>query len=274
MTRLLDIDSTMVFKRKDFPEEGDLVICTVKKVLFHSVFVRLEEYFNREGMIHISEIAPGRIRNIRDYVREGKQVVCKVLNINRERGNIDLSLRRVSLQLRLKKEEEFKLEQKAEKILEHVAKNLNTSLGDIYKQIGEKILDNYGSFGAGFMEIVERGNEVLEELDVPKDMAKQITDLVKERIKPVKVSIAGELTLQSHDEDGIDKIKQAIKKAEDFAKKKKLEISITYVSAPRYWLELTASNYKDAEKHIKDVVEVIMQEMKKCKGHASFKRKE
>lgn len=264
----------MVFKRKDYPDEGDLVICSVKKVLYHSVFVRLEEFFNREGMIHISEIAPGRIRNIRDYVREGKQVVCKVLNVNKERGNIDLSLRRVSVQLRLKKEEEFKLEQKAEKILDQVAKNLKTNLPEIYKTIGETVIDTYGSFGACFMEIVERGKEVLDELNVPKAMAEEITSLVKERIKPVKVFISGELTLESYEPDGIDKIKDAIKKAEDFAKKKKMEVSITYLSAPRYALELTASNYKDAEKDVKEIVDVIVEEMKKSKSQVSFKRLE
>ena len=74
------------------------MLCIVRKILPHSVFVDLMEYNNREAMIHISEIAPGRIRNIRDFVKEGKQVVCKVLLLNRDRGTIDLSLRRVSLQ--------------------------------------------------------------------------------------------------------------------------------------------------------------------------------
>ena len=264
----------MVFKRKDFPDEGDLVICSVKKVLFHSVFVKLEEFFNREGMIHISEIAPGRIRNIRDYVREGKQVVCKVLNINHERGNIDLSLRRVSVQLRLKKEEAFKQEQKAEKILEQVAKNVKSTLSEIYKTMGEPVMESYGSFGEFFIKIVDGDVEVLEELNVPKNIAKEIVILVKERIKPIKVSISGELTLESYESDGIEKIKEAIKKGEEFAKKNKLEVKITYLSAPRYSLELTDSNYKDAEKSIKEIVDVIVEEMKKSKSNASFKRLE
>ena len=83
-------------KKKGFPEEDDIVLCTVKKILYHSVFVTLDEYDNLEGMIHISEIAPGRIRNIRDYVREGKKLVCKVLRVRKEKGHFDLSLRRVN----------------------------------------------------------------------------------------------------------------------------------------------------------------------------------
>src|SRR3989344_1878368 len=62
----------MFYKKTKSPEIGDIVICTVKKVLPHSVFVDLDEY-GKEAMIHISEIAPGRIRNIRDYVKEKKK---------------------------------------------------------------------------------------------------------------------------------------------------------------------------------------------------------
>jgi len=64
----------MFYKKKGLPEENSIVLCTVKKILFHSIFVDLDEYQNQDGMIHISEIAPGRIRNIRDYVAEGKKL--------------------------------------------------------------------------------------------------------------------------------------------------------------------------------------------------------
>ncbi|MBU2637591.1 MAG: S1 RNA-binding domain-containing protein, partial [Nanoarchaeota archaeon] len=116
-----------MYLKKGIPEEGEIVLCRVRKILPHSVFVDLIEYSNKEAMVHISEIAPGRIRNIRDYVKEGKQVVCKVLQLNKERGTIDISLRRVSLQQKLKKEEGFKQEQKSEKMLELVAQKLKTT---------------------------------------------------------------------------------------------------------------------------------------------------
>ncbi|MBI2673100.1 S1 RNA-binding domain-containing protein, partial [Candidatus Woesearchaeota archaeon] len=107
----------MLYKKKGLPEEGELVLCTVKKILPHSVFVNIDDYENLEGMIHISEISPGRIRNIRNFVIEGKKLICKVLTTNKERQQVDLSLRRVSISLRKEKNQEYKQEQKAEKIL-------------------------------------------------------------------------------------------------------------------------------------------------------------
>ena len=101
----------MYYKKQGLPEEDEIVMCTVKKILPHSVFVSLDEYNNLEGMIHISEISPGRIRNLRDFVTEEKKIVCKILKVNKEKKQIDLSLRRVNQSQRINKSKEYKQEQ-------------------------------------------------------------------------------------------------------------------------------------------------------------------
>src|SRR3989344_7500317 len=141
-----------MFIKEGLPEQGNLVMCTVKKILFHSVFVDLDEYNQIEGMVHISEISPGRIRNIRDYVKEGKKIVCKVLRVNQERKQIDLSLRRVNQNERIIKSTEFKQERKAEKMLESLAKDLKISPDELFKTFGKKLIENYSSLNNGFLE--------------------------------------------------------------------------------------------------------------------------
>ena len=74
-------------------EEGDLVLCTVKRIIGTTVFVDIEG--NGEGTIITAEIAPGRIRNLRDYVSPGRKIVCKILSLKGKQ--INLSLRRVSI---------------------------------------------------------------------------------------------------------------------------------------------------------------------------------
>src|SRR3989339_1517097 len=134
----------MLFKKQDFPEEGDLVLCTVTNVEFHSVFANLDEY-GRGGLIHISEVSPGRIRNIRDFVKEGKKIVCKVLRINEEKGYIDLSLRRVNESEKRRKIDDIKKEQNAEKIVEIAAGKIGLKPNELHKEISEKIAKNYAS---------------------------------------------------------------------------------------------------------------------------------
>jgi len=73
-------------------KEDDIVLCKVKKIEKTSVFLDIED--NGEGSMMMSEVAAGRIRNLRNYVSLNKQVVCKVLKISGD--HIELSLRRVT----------------------------------------------------------------------------------------------------------------------------------------------------------------------------------
>ena len=71
--------------------EGDIILCEVKDVVKTTVFV--ETLDGIKGSIVFSEVAPGRIRNIRDYVVPKKIIVCKILYIASD--HLFLSLRRV-----------------------------------------------------------------------------------------------------------------------------------------------------------------------------------
>jgi len=87
-------------------EESDVVLCTVERIVGTTVFVKIEGY--GEGSIILSEIAPGRIRNIRAHVVPKKKIVCKILRISGNR--VELSLRRVTQKERKEVLDEYKQE--------------------------------------------------------------------------------------------------------------------------------------------------------------------
>ncbi len=263
----------MYYKKKGFPEENSVVICTVKKILYHSIFVTLDEFVNTEGMLHISEIAPGRIRNIRDYVKEGKRIVCLVLRVNKEKGHIDLSLRRVPMSLRNKKNEEFKQEVKSEKLLEFIAKQLKTDLPSLYKKVGFKLIDHFGLLGVAFNEISVHGQEAIEELNLPKKEADLLVKIVQEKIKPQEVMVHCNFVLQSFSENGVEDIKSALIAGETYAKKHEIKANIVYISAPKYRLEVFSNEYKVAEDEMDQITKVILKEIEKCKAHGEVHRK-
>src|SRR3990172_12941446 len=112
-------------------EVGDIVLCTVDRIVGTTVFVRIEG--NGEGSIVFSEVAPGRIRNIRDYVFPKKMIVCKVLRIS---GNhIDLSLRRVTLSEQKEIKERYRQERSFLSILKTV---LGEKSGSVTEKIEEQ----------------------------------------------------------------------------------------------------------------------------------------
>ena len=62
-------------KSNDWPEAGDYVVCNVTNVTDFGAYVELEEFKEKEGFIHISEIKAGWVKYVRDYIREGQKVV-------------------------------------------------------------------------------------------------------------------------------------------------------------------------------------------------------
>ncbi|MBS3073078.1 S1 RNA-binding domain-containing protein [Candidatus Pacearchaeota archaeon] len=263
----------MFYKKKGLPEENSIVLCTVKKILFHSIFVDLDEYQNQDGMIHISEIAPGRIRNIRDYVAEEKKLVCLVLRVDTEKKQVDLSLRRVPMSLRNRKNEEYKQEAKSEKLLEYIGKELKTDLKGAYDRMGLKLIDNFGLLQIAFNEISAHGYESIKELKFPKNEADVLVKIVQDKIKPLEVNVDSILTIESFSEKGVEDVKESLKAGEEFAKKNKIKIVIRYISAPKYEIEVWSNDYKIAEEQMEKINAVISVEIKKRKGIFEATRK-
>ena len=257
----------MLYKKQGFPEDDELVLCTVTSVQQNSVFAKLDEY-DKTGMINISEVSPGRIRNIRDFVVEGKKSVCKVLRTNPEKGYIDLSLRSVNEGQKKKKLEEIKLEQKAEKILENAATILKLNLNVLYKDIMTKVSKQYSGLHSLFEDIV-MNNLNLEKFGVDKNIADEVTEIVKERIKPPEVEIKGRMKLISYDLNGIDIVKNALKKAHDIGKE---GVKIIYEGAGNYKFVVKSHDYKTAEKIMEKMVKLSTDYMEKAKGIAEFNR--
>ena len=74
--------------KSDWPEEGELVVCTVKSVVQNGAYLNLVGY-DREGFVFIGEIAAGWVKNIRGHVRVGQRVVGKVTRVRKDRKSVD-----------------------------------------------------------------------------------------------------------------------------------------------------------------------------------------
>ncbi len=257
----------MLFKKQGFPEEGDLVLCTVTSVQFHSVFVDMDEY-GKNGMIHISEVSPGRIRNIRDFVKEGKKIVCKVLRINLEKGYIDLSLRRVNESEKRRKVDGVKREQNAEKIIEIAAGKLGLKTEELYKEISEKVVKNYSSLHE-FFEDVSKDEKALDKLAIDKKYSKVLEETIRQRIKPTEIEVKGGLKLATFEPNGIEIIKDCLKKANESATGR---ININYLGSGIYRFMVKANDYKEAERLMKNATDSAISFFTKHNGTAEFSR--
>lgn len=261
----------MLYRREGFPEEDEFVLCTVTKVLNNAVFVNLDEY-DKGGLVHISEIAPGRIRNIREYVELGKKIVCKVLRLDAERGHIDLSLRRVSDMERKKKLEDIKQEQKAEKVIEMVALQLKKKPNEVYEAITSKVFERYPFVYLFFKEIAV-GNVRAQELISDEKIGEAVESIVQERFKPQKISIKGAFSIKSFAPDGVELIKQVLVQAQKKSRKS-ATVTLVYIGGGRYKTTIEADNYKDAEQTLETMTLFVEKEIVSHDGEAQFVREE
>lgn len=257
----------MYYKKTGLPEESEIVLCTVTNVQYSSVFVKIDEY-NLQGMIHISEIAAGRIRNIRDYVKEGKKIVCKVLRIYKEKGHVDLSLRRVNEKERKIKINQIKLEQKAESIIEHVAKENKIEPKKLYDEITKPIFKEYEYLHNAFEDIVDQ-NLKLKDYDynnIDDKILQEIEELVNQRFKPQMIEIGGIISITSYEYNGVEIIKNSLLEAEKFGSE------IKYLGGGKYEIKIKSNDYKNAENKLKKALEIIEEKIKN-KAIFEFKRK-
>jgi len=261
-----------MYKRKGFPEKGEFVICTIKRVLPHSVFVELDEYDKKEGMIHVSEISRKWVRNIRTYMRIDSKVVCKVMDVYQDKNQINLSIRRVGASQKRMKQTEWSNEKKANDILEVFAKQNKLTVKDVYDKVGNKILEKYGLLYPVFLEVSSAGKVPFEEAGIEKKLTEKLTELIQKRIIPPKAIIEGIITMSSTAPDGIEVIKSAIEKAQEIAKKKKVVLEIKYLGAPKYKFNITSDDFKTAEKTLEEIKEQISTFLKSKEGSVEFKR--
>ena len=257
-------------RKAEFPEIGDLVLCSVQNVKNFGAFVSLDEYENREGFIHVRDVATGWVKYIRDHVREGQKVVCKVLSVDKERGHIDLSLKQVNDHQRREKIQEHRNEKKAEKLLEIVGTKLGKSLDEAYDEAGSKLVEEYGTLYAAF-EQATVDKESLGELGLDEKWVSAFAEVASENIQLPSVTIDAVMDATTPAPDGVDHLREAMASGSEGTD---ATVEISYLGAPRYRITVVAEDYKIAESELKQAVDRVTSRIQKADGTVTLKRKD
>ncbi|MEK6852161.1 MAG: translation initiation factor IF-2 subunit alpha [Candidatus Thermoplasmatota archaeon] len=281
----------------EFPEPGELVVCTVSNVKNFGAFTWLDEYPTekgkqklatrakdpdradavpfedgdfREGFIHITEVAAGWIKYIRDYVREGQKAVCKVLKVDEAKGHIDLSLKSVNEHQKREKIQEWKNEQKADKLMEFVALRLGKTEDACWEEFGYALVDKFGSMYAAFEAAVVDEKQI-EKIAAGAPWLGPFLEVARENITPPYVDIDGYVEITCPKPDGAKHIRDALVKAQ---KNEKVAVRVQYIGAPRYRLIVRANDYKTAEEELQKAAQKILKSIESHGGEGKFIRKE
>ena len=258
-------------KYSGWPETGELVVGKVEEIEDFGVFVDLEEYEDKRGLIHVSEVASGWIKNVRDHVSEGQTVVCKVLEVDEDAQQIDLSYKDVNDHQRSEKIQEWKNEQKADNWM-------TLAFGDDvsdeqYASVANEFISEFGSLYDGFEQAAIHGPEALDGTDLDDDEVEKLVETARENVSVPYVTVTGYVDLESPATNGVDDIKEALQAAEgNGAIPEEVELEVTYVGAPEYRIRVQAPNYKTAESQLKESAARAESAIERIGGTASFHR--
>jgi len=260
--------------RKELPDVGEYVVATVKKIFDYGAYVTLDEYNGLEAYLPWSEVASRWVRNIRDVLREDQKIVVKVIRVNRRRKTVDVSLKKVPENEKRKKMLWWKRYLKASKIIELVAEKIGKSIEDAYREVVWKLEDYYGDPLLGLEEAVIRGPEALREAGIPEEWIEPLYNEALRHIKIKMVKIRGIMFLRSYESDGVDRIKKILTAMEEVLTKHGQNIKgrIFLLGSPRYVIEITAPDYKSAEKVLSEAIQTAESLAKKLNVEFKFER--
>lgn len=252
-----------MIKRKGFPEMNELVMCTVKRITPYAAWCDLDEY-NSEGMIHVSEAAGKWVHDIRDFVKQGKQYVAKVVRIDPEKNIVNLSLKRLSRNDEKEKINSFRREQHSGKILEQAAKQLNKTLEQAYKEVGYLMQERFGELSTAFEE-AKRSPAELEKAGVPKSWVDALMPMIEKALKEKEIVLKADVEAKSYEGDGIERVKEVMKHIQDSG------MSVLYISAPRYVVEMKTKDPKSDEKKMRERLDGAAAKSKQTKVEFEYK---
>ncbi|VAI06635.1 unnamed protein product [Triticum turgidum subsp. durum] len=209
-----------------FPEVDAAVMIQVKHIADMGAYVSLLEYNNVEGMILFSELSRRRIRSISSLIKVGRQEPAIVLRVDRDKGYIDLSKRRVSEEEARSCEDRYNKSKLVHSIMRHVAETLEIDLEPIYQRIGWPLYRKYGHAFEAFKLIVADPDAILDVLTyeeketgpdcqevtkvvpaVTPEIKETLVQNIRRRMTPQPLKIRADVEMKCFQFDGVLHIK-------------------------------------------------------------------
>ncbi|MGA1974143.1 MAG: S1 RNA-binding domain-containing protein [Conexivisphaerales archaeon] len=239
------------------PDVGEVVLVSVVQLTPYGAYVTLDEYNGQKGFLHNSEVTTGWVRHIERFVKEDTKMVLKVIRIDRQRNEVDLSLRQVTSEEHKEKLIQVKREAKARGVLDIVKKELSLPSD---ADIRARLADEFGSLYDALEACMRKGPAILAKLGLDQKYVDSLMRVAAERFKVPSVVIKGVFELSSPRADGVSVIKDSLTKGMAGVPPD-VRVEILCAGAPRYNLRLFAENFKVGERALAGLVDAVEAEV-------------
>ena len=269
------------FYPEKFPEVEDVVMVNVQSIAEMGAYVRLLEYNNIEGMILLSELSRRRIRSINKLIRVGRDECVVVIRVDKEKGYIDLSKRRVSQEEAKACENRYSKAKCVHSILRHTVELLHQSghevdFEDLYERsawafdiLDKREIKRYPISYDKFKQAVDDPS-VLDELNlVPKEKEILLKN-IKRRLTPQAMKIRADVEVSCYAYEGVDAVKRALKKGLECSTEEHA-IKINLIAPPLYVITTQSLDKGVGLEAVQKAMDVIKQSIKEADGNFNVK---
>lgn len=251
------------YYEEQYPELESLVMVTVRHIAEMGAYVSLLEYNNIEGMILLSELSRRRIRSINKLIRVGRHEVVMVLRVDKEKGYIDLSKRRVSPEDVAKLEERYNKAKSVHSVLRHIADQNKYYLQDLYERIGWPLYRKYGHCYDAFKLALMKSDDDDDEEDpfkdltnVPESLKEDIKRYIRRKLAPQPIKIRADVEVSCFTYEGIEAIRESLYAGMAIGKEHS-PIRCKLIAPPIYVLSMTTLDKDTGLKLMNKAIETI-----------------
>lgn len=259
------------FYKQKFPEVDDVVMVNVRQIAEMGAYVHLLEYNNIEGMILLSELSRRRIRSINKLIRVGRSECVVVIRVDKDKGYIDLSKRRVSPEDIIRCEEKYAKGKVVNSILRHVADILEFETDQQFEELCEKTawhFDEKMKRQAASYDIFKAAvndPSLLDECGLD-DKTKDILLLhMKRRLMSQAVKVRADVEVGCCVYEGIDAVKNALR-AGIACSTEDMPVKINLIAPPLYVVTTTTLDKDKGLEKLKEALDAIEKSIKAAGG--------
>ncbi|KAK6589459.1 eukaryotic translation initiation factor 2 alpha subunit [Cryptosporidium xiaoi] len=259
------------FYENKFPEPEEFVMTRVKRITEVGAFVSLLEYNNIEGMILMSELSKRRIRSVNKLTRVGRLEVVVVLRVDKNKGYIDLSKRRVNPEDVEKCEEKYSKMKRVYQTVRHIAQKEGVSVEELSEKLIWPLHKKYGHALDALKEAALNPEAVLGEFDLPASLKDALIQDIKFRLSPQQLKLRARIHVCCCGYDGIDAVRHAIIAGQETVTKEGVEIQVKFIAPPQYLITAVSFGKAAGIEAIEKAMETIKNVITQYKG-GDFKR--
>ncbi|CEG48855.1 translation initiation factor eif2 alpha subunit [Plasmopara halstedii] len=271
------------FYEQKFPEIDELVMVNVRSIAEMGAYVSLLEYNNIEGMILLSELSRRRIRSINKLIRVGKNEVVMVLRVDKEKGYIDLSKRRVSPEDIVKCEERYNKAKTVHGVLRQVAQENNLEIEDLYSKVAwplykkfkiettsedEKKVEYVHCYDVFKMGITD--DTVFEGLEITPEILTALKAQIRRRLTPQPIKIRADIEVTCFTYEGIEAIRSALQAAQNVSTED-VPVKVKLIAPPMYVMTTSTLDKQKGIQKLQEAIEAVRENITAKKGTMSVK---